>query len=97
VGSWIVDKWNLPEDIVVPISNHHQPENSKDHQELTWDLYWANLIAYEALGDRFHEAEPEGWRQQMERMIDLGPDRLDALIVNIRQEVEHIKSYMELA
>ncbi len=97
VGAWIVDKWNLPEDIVVPISNHHTPERSQDHQELTWALYWGNHIAYEALGDQPHEPEPQLWRQQLESMMDVSPEKQEALIVKIREEVDHIKSYMELS
>lgn len=95
VGSWIVDRWNLPEDIVTPIAYHHYPEKAKDHQELTWALHFADYIAIEALGPKRRVIDST-WKKRLQQYLSLDEHELEGLIGKIREELEHVESFMEL-
>lgn len=96
VGSWIVDRWNLPEDIVAPIANHHSPEIARDHLELTWALHFADYIAHEALQDKSFKLEDPGWQTRLENFISIDREGQTKLIEKVREELQLIESYMEL-
>lgn len=45
IGGLIAEKWNFPDDLKLPIANHHAPLNSdKGYRELTYIVYFANML-----------------------------------------------------
>jgi len=45
IGSLIAEKWNFPEDLKMPISNHHSPLNTiNEYKDLTYIVYFANML-----------------------------------------------------
>jgi HD-like signal output (HDOD) protein len=45
IGGLIAEKWNFPDDLKIPISNHHSPLNSEPgYKELTYIVYFANML-----------------------------------------------------
>ncbi|MCL2154642.1 MAG: HDOD domain-containing protein [Leptospirales bacterium] len=45
IGNLIAEKWNFPDELKIPITNHHSPLNSgNDHKELTYLVYLANML-----------------------------------------------------
>ncbi|MFH0926325.1 MAG: HDOD domain-containing protein [bacterium] len=44
IGSWLVDKWNLPYEFVEVIKYHHDPTLSVDNKDLCIIVYIANMI-----------------------------------------------------
>ncbi len=45
IGGLIAEKWNFPDDLKIPIANHHSPLNSEaDYKELTYIVYFANML-----------------------------------------------------
>ncbi len=45
VGGFIVKHWNLPDDLVDAISNHHTPQRSPNHRQLTAITHIADSMA----------------------------------------------------
>jgi len=45
IGGLIAQKWNFPDDLKVPIANHHSPLNSEpEYRDLTYIVYFANML-----------------------------------------------------
>ena len=45
IGALIADKWNFPDELKIPIANHHAPlNNNNDHKVLTYIVYLANML-----------------------------------------------------
>ncbi|MCD4813463.1 HDOD domain-containing protein [bacterium] len=96
VGAWIVDRWNLPEEIVTPIACHHFPEEAKEQKELTNVLYIANRMACATLKensqeDILHSDEiiTQWWNQ-----LGLEQKQIEKMEEKLRQELEEIESFM---
>lgn len=96
VGSWIVDRWNLPEDIVTPIAYHHQPHKAKDHKELTMILHYADILAHVALKDRNIGREFGAWREDQINDLGLEDEAVDQLLEKIVEELQHIETFMDI-
>lgn len=45
VGGFIVKRWNLPEELVESITNHHLPERSLQNTDLTSIIHLADVLA----------------------------------------------------
>ncbi|HNX24242.1 MAG TPA: HDOD domain-containing protein [Spirochaetota bacterium] len=45
IGGLIAEKWNFPDNLKIPITNHHSPLNSgPEYKELTYIVYFANML-----------------------------------------------------
>jgi putative nucleotidyltransferase with HDIG domain len=45
IGGLIAEKWNFPDDLKIPIANHHSPLNSEaSYKDLTNIVYFANML-----------------------------------------------------
>jgi len=45
IGGLIAEKWNFPEELKMPIANHHSPLNTDPaYKELTYIVYLANML-----------------------------------------------------
>ena len=45
IGALIADKWNFPDELRIPIANHHAPlNNDNEHKALTYIVYLANML-----------------------------------------------------
>jgi HD-like signal output (HDOD) protein len=47
IGTWLVDKWNLPDDISATLLNHHTPALAKTERERTAVIHLADYIISE--------------------------------------------------
>jgi HD-like signal output (HDOD) protein len=67
LGGRLMEKWQLPPDIYIPISNHHDPGRSKKHVLETAILHVAEIMAICLLGDiglesRLPQVDAEAWK-----------------------------------
>lgn len=45
IGGLIAEKWNFPDELKMPIANHHSPLNSSpEYRDLTYIVYFANML-----------------------------------------------------
>ncbi|MBF0380412.1 MAG: HDOD domain-containing protein [Magnetococcales bacterium] len=68
LGGKLMEKWKLPPDIYVPISNHHAPGRSKDYYLETAILHIAEILAISLLGDigiesRLPQVDDAAWKK----------------------------------
>ena len=49
IGSWLSEKWNLPQNLIEAIKTHHQPEQARIEPELAKVVFVANRLANEFL------------------------------------------------
>ncbi|MDP7033351.1 MAG: HDOD domain-containing protein [Planctomycetota bacterium] len=49
IGKWLAERWNFPQNIIVPIWRHHKPDLATEARELTHVVHLADLIV-RALG-----------------------------------------------
>jgi HD-like signal output (HDOD) protein len=49
LGSWVADKWNLPNELAAVLQYHHNPELSGSYQEITSNVHLADILS-RALG-----------------------------------------------
>lgn len=87
VGSWIVDRWNLPKEIVAPIAWHHEPGQAKENRELAWILAIADWMAHGALEERQDQPCPEGFMEVTDELAG-------KIRQKIQMELKHIESFM---
>ncbi len=44
IGSWLVEKWNLPAQLVEMIKYHHDPENAPEHAQFAATIQFADFL-----------------------------------------------------
>jgi len=45
IGGLIAEKWNFPDELKLPIANHHSPLNTEpEYKDLTYIVYFANML-----------------------------------------------------
>ncbi|MEW6517304.1 MAG: HDOD domain-containing protein [candidate division FCPU426 bacterium] len=100
VGAWMVDRWNLPAEIVTPIACHHAPEEAKEQKALTQVLYMANRLAHATLQD---ETEAEGLRRpsqpgtmQIWEQLGLSTEQIQNMEKSLLRELQEIEKFMQV-
>lgn len=97
VGAWMVDRWNLPEEIVTPIACHHFPEEAKEQKTMTQVLYIANRMAHATLKDSGLEALPtEDGVAQWWGQLGLSMEQMLGMEKRIVKELNEIESFMNV-
>jgi putative nucleotidyltransferase with HDIG domain len=44
IGGLIAKKWNFPDELKIPIANHHSPISNNNHKTMTYLVYLANML-----------------------------------------------------
>jgi HD-like signal output (HDOD) protein len=96
VGAWIVDRWNLPKEIVEPISLHHFPEKAKEEKELTQMLYLGNLLAQKIRDPKNHTQAWNAAASWLEKM-NLTEGSVAEVEKRMAQELKQIETFMAVA
>jgi putative nucleotidyltransferase with HDIG domain len=96
VGACLLKSWNLPEDIVEAVANHHQPV-FEPRPRLSVITHVANCLAHLA-------GSAPGWdgfavrvAPQAVAALDLDEARLDMLLVSVRDRFDRVEQFMNLA
>jgi putative nucleotidyltransferase with HDIG domain len=94
VGAWIVDRWNLPPEIVEPIAKHHFPDEAQEQRELTAVLHAANQAAH--LAQLAPEAQTAWLAEHPDGLgtLELTPDQIAALWRIVSREIQQIEEFM---
>lgn len=94
VGAWIVDRWNLPEEIVAPIEFHHFPDEARQQRELTRVVYMADHIAH---GVDDGTIEEQGFRERVgfhRDFPEVSQEQFQKLGKKIQHEMAEIERFM---
>jgi putative nucleotidyltransferase with HDIG domain len=93
VGAWIVDRWNLPKEIVEPIAYHHFPQKAKDGKELTTILHVGDMLARKIRNPEESArawAADAAWREAIS-LNDVYIQEIEALVL---KELRQIETFM---
>jgi HD-like signal output (HDOD) protein len=96
VGAWIVDRWNLPKEIVEPIALHHFPEKAKAEKELTQMLFLGNLLAQKLRDPVNHSrawSAAAGWLEK----LNLSESGIWEVEKRMALELKQIETFMAVA
>lgn len=100
IGAWMVDRWNLPAEIVTPIACHHAPEEAKEQKTLTQLLYMANHLAHATLQDASGN-EAQRWPTQpgtihIWEQLGLAPEQIQGMEQALLRELQEIEKFMQV-
>lgn len=94
VGAWIVDRWNLPPEIVEPIARHHAPDAAKEQRELAETISAANTVANLArLGPEAQAAWLQGHPDGLTAPA-LPTESVNRLWEVVAREIQQIEEFM---
>lgn len=88
IGSWVAEKWNLPNDLTAVISLHHSPTKAGNHALLVSIVHLADILARGLqIGNPGDNTIPivdlEAWAMlglseaQLQRILDLSQEEID--------------------
>jgi putative nucleotidyltransferase with HDIG domain len=96
IGAYLLKSWNLPEDIIEAVANHHQPV-CEPRPKLSVITHMANCLAHLA-------GSAPGWdgfaiRVSPEAITALSLDdaRLENLVAEVRNAYERVDQFMSMA
>ena len=80
IASWLLDNWNMPQEVTVALRQQCNPKYDKNHETYAKLIYVAkNLLASNGFGDQFPQPIPKGMYEQ----IRLDAETADVTISNI--------------
>ncbi len=95
VGGLLLQTWHLPDDVVEAVANHHQPI-LKPRPRLSVVAHLANCVAHLS-------GSAPGWDGYAVRIsnevvtsLDLTPEQLEQLVVNVRDSSDLVDQFMNL-
>ncbi len=99
IGFEVARHWGFPEGLLLPILNHHAPEqyegnDTKVHQT-TSAVYLSDIlinILYSAKPEDYHSR----FRTEAKRLLKLKPDDIEAILEDIHNQVEKSGKYFGL-
>jgi putative nucleotidyltransferase with HDIG domain len=96
IGACLLKSWNLPEEIVEAVANHHQPV-FEPRPRLSVITHVANCLAHLA-------GSAPGWdgfavrvAPQAVAALDLDETRLEILLASVRDRFDRVDQFMNLA
>lgn len=93
VGANLLKSWNVPDEIVEAVANHHQPVMSPVPQ-LSVVTHMADCLAHLTGGAPGWGSYAVRISPQVVEALNLDSDRLDALIVTTRESIERTERFM---
>lgn len=87
IGSWLGERWNLPDHLVEAIRYHHNPGEAKAHSQLVSIIHCADVFAKLISGEEI----------EFDKGIEFHPDALEILQLNDEELIqEYVKEYSDL-
>ena len=98
VGSWLAERWNLPEILVDAIKHHMHPELCPRNPELALMVYLADYLSTKCSlgqsGSRGIEIVPEVVLELAQSTLSITPDTLEVFRSNLYAEYDKASSFM---
>ncbi len=91
VGDWLTSRWDLPQDIQLPIVHHHAPQNAPAAREITILVHLSDVICYE-LGYTVPglDAKPE-LNSALVAQLGFSAEEIESVKSIIHDEVEKLQ------
>jgi putative nucleotidyltransferase with HDIG domain len=96
VGAWLLKSWNLPEDIVEAVANHHRPV-LEPHPRLSVVAHLANCAAHLAGFAPGCETSAVHVDNQVMEQLGVTPEIMGRLVIEVRDSSESVGQFMAMA
>jgi len=92
VGGRLLERWQLPEELVSAVRHHHKPSASDGHQQLTACVNLGDFIAY-SLGHGYgHCSFDLNERDESLEILNLSSERASQYTIQVAETLEEVKS-----
>ncbi|HLP78099.1 MAG TPA: HDOD domain-containing protein [Candidatus Paceibacterota bacterium] len=95
-GAVLLQSWKLPEDIVEAVKNHHAPV-TKPRPRMSALVHVADVVAHLAGSAPGWEAFAMTVDYHVTEAFDISPDRLQTLVMEVRDTFERVDEMMKMA
>jgi putative nucleotidyltransferase with HDIG domain len=95
VGAFLLQSWNLPEEIVEAVGNHHQPV-LEPHPRLSVVAHIGNCVAHLAGSAPGWEAFGVRVESHVAERFEITPARLENMVVTVRESSAVVDNFMTL-
>lgn len=96
IGAFLLDRWNIPNQVTDIIQYHHQPQNSKIAQRDTKLIYLANFIANNRGYDNGTGTFPEHFYDDIWMELRLSAEDIPQIIEDVQVELDKAKQLLRL-
>lgn len=95
-GGMLLQSWNLPDDIVEAVSNHHHPV-LEPQPKLSAIAHAADYIAHLVSSAPGLENHPVRLDPRVAEAFNLTPPRLESIVVEVRESCDQVDQFMNMA
>ncbi|HTI97434.1 MAG TPA: HDOD domain-containing protein [Dongiaceae bacterium] len=96
VGACLLQSWRLPEEIVEAVAHHHQPL-LKPRPRLSAVTHVANCVAHLAGSAPGWDAYAVRVDNQVAEVLGINADRLEGMVVHLRESFDQVDQFMSMA
>jgi putative nucleotidyltransferase with HDIG domain len=96
VGGALLQAWHLPEEIIEAVANHHHPIVDP-RPKLSAVAHVANCVAHLAGATPGLEAYAVRVDEGVAEAFSLSPDRLESIVVGVRESCDQVDQLMSMA
>ncbi|HUI06919.1 MAG TPA: HDOD domain-containing protein [Verrucomicrobiae bacterium] len=96
VGGRLLERWQLPQNVVFAVRYHHQPGLAQDHSALAACVYLGNFVAY-FMGHGYgrHSLDLKA-RDETLKILDLSPERLPEYMNQSFERLKGVKALYQI-
>jgi putative nucleotidyltransferase with HDIG domain len=95
IGACLLKSWNLPDDIVEAVANHHHPV-CQPHPRLSVISHVANCLAHLAGSAPGWDAFAVRVEPEAIKVLELDQDRLEVMVIEVRDAFERVDQFMNM-
>jgi HD-like signal output (HDOD) protein len=96
VGEWLTSRWELPQDIRIPIVHHHQPSKTEYAREITTLVHLADNLCYD-VGFNLPGLETRPpLDEHLVAQLGFTPEDLEAVKASASEEIEKFQAAFEI-
>jgi HD-like signal output (HDOD) protein len=96
IGACLLKSWNIPDEIIEAVANHHQPV-CKPRPKLSVITHVANCLAHVAGSAPGWDAYAVRVDPQAIAVLELDEARIEGLVVEVRTGFERVEQFMNLS
>ena len=96
VGACLLKSWNLPEEVVEAVANHHRP-TLEPRPLLSAVVHVANCAAHQAGAVAGQNVLPASVDEWVAATLGLTAEKMDQLIIEVRDSSESVGQFMAMA
>lgn len=96
IGGRLLERWQLPEDLVSAVRHHHKPSAADGHQQLTACVNLGDFIAY-SIGHGYGQQSFDlNERDESLEILNLSTEQVSQYAHQVLESLQHVKSLYQV-